>query len=385
MHISKLNRTELVLVLPRGQSLTTWEAAGVLNRELALYKAIAPDLYGVTIISFAGRKELKLQDSMEKIDIIANSKCLPVSLFLRDAAKKISQTAARHHIIKAQGLAASKEAKKLAAALDSPLLVCSGRSGKKHKGQDVEGLEKEAFMAADRIIVPNETFKERISSRYKVASSRLCVIPNCVDTELFHPTLSLPKRRGQVLFVGDLDENNNLQILMQALNRVSGARLLVVGEGATCKSLVREVRSKSLKADLVGSRPYEDLPSYYNSCEIFVVLSGAGGQSIALLEAMACGACVIGADVPGIREIINDDMDGILADLSVEGLGKAVKECLNDPAMAGRLGRKARQKAKKFNLDKAVQLEKKLYKELIGSASTVASEFPSASKPVSSS
>jgi glycosyltransferase involved in cell wall biosynthesis len=393
---ANLKKTELVLVLPPETSLHELHVRGVLSRELATYRAMLADFYGITIVSFGGRRELKLQGRLGQIELIANSLRLPAALYLRQVCKKLSSTAARSIIVKSHETLAARYAKLIASRLESPLVVHSGylvsdflrREGAEKEGESARFtlMEKEAYGAADRIIVPYRKMKEGIASRYSLADSIFSVIPNFVDTDLFSPLPSLPKRRGQVLFVGTLSERKNLQNLAEAVSRVRGARLMIIGDGPQRKELESYVRQKKLKADIVGSRSNEDLPSYYNSCEVFALASKFESQPAALLEAMSCGACVVGTDVPGIREIIDDEKNGMLTELSVTAISKKIRELLNDPALAGRLGRKARQKAKEFSIEKAVRLEKELYLELTGGKTTSgklhSTNSPKASRPV---
>ena len=83
---------------------------------------------------------------------------------------------------------------------------------------------------------------------------------------------------------------------------------LVVGKGPDIESVrLQSCSSWGLKANfkLAGFVSDEDLPSYYNAADLFVLPSKSGeGLPLVALEAMACGLPVVATDVGGIKEIL---------------------------------------------------------------------------------
>ncbi len=374
--MTKLNKTELVIVLPREASVQEYAVCGTLEREIAVYGQLVDELHGITIVSFAGRKDLRFRDVLGKIEVMANSNFLPVPLYMRMVARKLLALPARGFIVEGLGVSSGRQAAQLAALLEGQLIARVRHREmelvrREHPEDDKKisasaALEKELFTAADRIVVPDDNVRQGIVKRYKISEGNIAIIPAFVDTEMFSPAPSLPKRKGQVLYTGSLARRKNLDMLCKAVGEVSGARLLMVGEGPMRKELEAAARKGAFRADIIGPRPHGDLPSYYNSAEVFVLVSGYETQPPSLLEAMACGACVIGADSPGIRELIDDGKNGLLVELSVPAIAAAIRKCLNEPELAGRLGRKAREKAKAFDISGAVRAEKDLYSSLNG-------------------
>jgi glycosyltransferase involved in cell wall biosynthesis len=64
---------------------------------------------------------------------------------------------------------------------------------------------------------------------------------------------------------------------------------------------------------------------------------------LALLEGMAAGCAVVGSAVPGVREVIEDGVDGLLVpEGDVEALAAALERLLRNPGDAARMAAKAR-------------------------------------------
>ncbi len=80
---------------------------------------------------------------------------------------------------------------------------------------------------------------------------------------------------------------------------------------------------------------------------------------------MACGLPVVGADVPGIRELIRHGETGYLCDTSPTGIRAAIQTVLGDATLSARLGRDAREfVVENFSFDKIWDLEMNLLRSL---------------------
>src|SRR3546814_10697938 len=78
---------------------------------------------------------------------------------------------------------------------------------------------------------------------------------------------------------------------------------------------------------------------------------------------MACGAAVIGTDVPGIREVIEDGRTGLLCAPTAAALRDAIERLLSDEPLRRRLGGNARQQIEMTaSLDRVAELELSAYR-----------------------
>ncbi len=100
------------------------------------------------------------------------------------------------------------------------------------------------------------------------------------------------------------------------------------------------------------------MPGYYAAADLFVLpsISRLEAFGIAALEAMASGKPVVVSDVPGIREVIDDGVEGLLADpINPEDVAERMRELLQDPEARRRMGSRGRRKVEeRFSVERVV-------------------------------
>lgn len=175
------------------------------------------------------------------------------------------------------------------------------------------------------------------------------VIPMGVDLGDFSPkkkSAELRKKMGGsplILFVGRLAEKKGVTYLLQAMpdviRRFPMARLAIIGYGPLKKALESQAKSLGLGTGVVflGEKPNKELPAYYASADLVVapsIITRSGdteGLGVVLLEALASGTPVIGSDVGGIPDIIEDGKTGLLVAQKQPGqLANAMIKMLSD-------------------------------------------------------
>jgi glycosyltransferase involved in cell wall biosynthesis len=112
----------------------------------------------------------------------------------------------------------------------------------------------------------------------------------------------------------------------------------------------------------------DDMMSLFGSVDIVVLPSYREGLPKSLVEAAACGLPLVTTDVPGCREVVSDGIDGLLVPVrNSEAIAQAIRQLLDDPALARRLGEAARIKAQTY-FDERIVIERTLavYAELCG-------------------
>lgn len=170
-------------------------------------------------------------------------------------------------------------------------------------------IERVLYRFADMASVSSRQDFAYVSARFSV--KKLSLLRNYVDTAVFSAADRKPEARS-IAFVGRLHAQKNLAEFIRGLAG-SGRTLHLYGDGPDREYLERLARECDVAAVFHGAVPNGELPERLARAEVFALPSLFEGMPKALLEAMACGCLCIGADVPGVNEVITDGVNGLLA------------------------------------------------------------------------
>lgn len=361
---------KLALFFTESVSLAAWKSAGILHRELALYKALQTRGVDVEFITYGGSAERLFADELGDIRIRSNIFGFPLRMY----QKSLVLFPPARGIFKSNQVSGAQVALRCAGRNRSICVVRCGyllsefethRFGTNSpQAKKANILEKHVFWGADKVVITTEQMRESITSKYQLNTEKLHIIPNYVDVDRFRPRERQTNKRFRIVFVGRLDHQKNLLNLIDAVAPLD-VELFLVGGGHQISLLAQ--RTEDAFADVVfkGVRPHEDLPSLLNRCDLFILPSLYEGHPKALIEAMACGLPVIGTKVRGIKEIIENGSNGLLCDTDAESIRSAIRQLMDNAALRKRLGVEARRYVvKNFSLDRVVDLEFSLLQEL---------------------
>ncbi len=141
----------------------------------------------------------------------------------------------------------------------------------------------------------------------------------------------------------------------------------MVGGGDSAARLKGLASSLGLeeKVDFAGRVAESEKPEYFAACDVLVLpsVSRLEAFGIAALEAMACGKPVVVSDVPGVREVITDGVEGLLAEpMSPEDIARKIDRLLENSQERERMGLAGRHKVEKsFTVEKVVDGLEDLY------------------------
>lgn len=174
----------------------------------------------------------------------------------------------------------------------------------------------------------------------------------------FRRKLSLT--RPFILYTGGADDRKNLARLIQAFGKIPQPlrkKYQLLLAGMMPEYLVAQLKHKArvagLEADDVCFTGYisdDDLVKLYNFCEIFVFPSWHEGFGLPALEAMACGAPVIGSNTSSIPEVIGLD-DALFDPFDVDAITAKMVRVLEDGVFRAILREHGLKQAKKFAWD----------------------------------
>ena len=190
------------------------------------------------------------------------------------------------------------------------------------------------------------------------------IIPNGVDLSRYRADVPPIARYRDgilnILFVGRWEKRKGLTYLIRAYERVQrdfpNIRLLVVGpEGRHGRAYRNYVEYHGVRGiEFIGKVSDDELPRYYQSCDIFCVPSTSGESfGLVLPEAMASGKPVVTSDIEGYRQVVTHGVTGLLAPPRDEqALAEALCHLLADPAERARLGANGRLAAQQYDWER---------------------------------
>ena len=375
-------RIHLFVFMTEGMSLAKWRDLGMLGREMALYVTLRPHLAGITIVSYGDREDDGVVAAFPGIDVVCNRWRLPQGVYRRLQVGMLRRACRGVALYKSNQTSGADLALSLARRGGVPFIARCGYMLSDFKRRaDGEGsepyrkarnLERRVFTAADRCQVTTAAMKRQVVA-YGVTEDRVAIVPNYVDTDLFMPAVAEPSARPRVVFVGRLSAQKNPLLLVRALEGLD-VELDMVGQGELRGEVEEEAARRGVPVTFHGNLPHEALPRVINEGAVFVLPSLYEGHPKTLLEAMACGAAVVGSAVPGIQEVIDSGRTGLLCEPTAVALRSAVQRLLKDPALGRRLGAEARRYVEhNLSLDRIAELELSAYRDVLAQSARKAS------------
>jgi glycosyltransferase involved in cell wall biosynthesis len=368
----------LTLFLTRAVPLRFWDDLGILDREIALYVRLRPQLAGLSIVTGGGADELRFQERLPGIRILYNRWGLSHNLYSLLAPFLHWRALREATVYKTNQWDGAWTAIIASRLHHHPVIARAGYGwalharrdmGETRKARLIYWLERWSLRSADRVIVTTQELRDHVVQEHRVPAERITVTPNYVDTDHFQLLPDVLSEPGQVVFVGGLRKPKNLPALLRAVNRVPTARLMLVGDGPLRSQLEYLVRDLGITERVIfaGRKPSSQLPGIVNRAQVFALTSYYEGHPKALIEAMACGVAVLGTDVEGIQNVIRHEETGLLCPPSPEGIAAALTRLLEDAPLREKLGRGAREFAvREYSLDRIAQQELALLAEASG-------------------
>ena len=179
-----------------------------------------------------------------------------------------------------------------------------------------------------------------------------------VDTDRFHPQYASVEMRKRmtnghpddflITYVGRLGKEKRLKELRDILERMPHARLCIVGSGPHETELFDYF--KNTRTVFTGQLSGDELSSVFASSDVFCMPSDSETLGFVVLESMASGVPVVGANAGGIPHIIHDGDTGYLVQTSdIDTYVDRLTRLQKDVKLRAEMGRRARAEMQKWN------------------------------------
>jgi glycosyltransferase involved in cell wall biosynthesis len=245
----------------------------------------------------------------------------------------------------------------------------------------LEGMVLAVFNRADVVTSPTETAVRilRQQGLRPPAQAISCGVDldrfwraGTVDRAAVRRRYGLDPQRTLFLYLGRLDPEKRLDVLLQALQRLRGAdlQLALAGRGRRARSLRRMASRLGLDGQVVftGYVPGEDLPALLTSADVFAMPSEAELQSIATLEAMATGRPVLAADARALPELVWEGINGrLFRSGDPDDAARGIALLLEERHRWAEMGAASRILACGHSMESTIRRYEALYRSLCGS------------------
>jgi len=172
---------------------------------------------------------------------------------------------------------------------------------------------------------------------------------------------------------GGFDQRKNLDRLIHAFSKLPKAiknqyQLVITskipdGDKERLEHVIEKAGLTKNDVIITGYVPDDELIAMYNLCDLFVFPSIHEGFGLPVLEAMACGAPVIGSNTTSIPEVIGRE-DALFDPYSVDSIANKIKEVLTDENFRNELREYALKRSKEFSWDKSAKIALEAFEDI---------------------
>lgn len=235
---------------------------------------------------------------------------------------------------------------------------------------------------SDFVTMPTEkAIKELIWSRKTEFPVPVAAVSNGVDLTNFRPgkpafetyrKYNIPKDRPIVLYVGRVDPEKKLGLVIDAFNearkKIPTAYMVVVGDGVDRMRMESKAKKMELWQDIrfLGKVLPPDLYELYKIGDVFATASEIETQGIVLIEAAACGLPLIAVDKGAVSEVCISGKNGFLCEPgNVKEISDAMVKILSDAKLGKEFAEKSIKIASEHDFEKTLDKFINIYKSVV--------------------
>ena len=227
----------------------------------------------------------------------------------------------------------------------------------------------------DRVVCVAETIKEDFYSVFDI-NTPSSVIYNVIDNEKIEELAShqvegfpVSKDDFNLIAVGSLKRIKGFDRLIRIHKRLitDGERIhtYLIGSGSEKYALMSMIVENDL-SDSFTMLGYKDNPhEYVSKSDLFVCSSHSEGYSTAVTEALIVGTPVCTVDVSGMRELLGDNVFGVISENNEDALYESIKSLIDDSALYNVYRDRACGRGREFNKYELVKKNEEFLEDLI--------------------
>jgi glycosyltransferase involved in cell wall biosynthesis len=258
-----------------------------------------------------------------------------------------------------------------------PVVLTSQRSHRDLRKRWVRNLLRLTDRIADGIVVNSDSLRKELIEEEGVRPGKIQLCYNGIDLNRFpaEPRQRPPELADASIVIGIvavLRPEKGLATLVQAFAHIvpanPAARLLIVGSGPMLEPLAELASTLGVSGQCVFRPSTADVTPWLHAIDIFALPSLSEAFSNSIMEAMACGCCVVASRVGGNAEQVIDGETGLLFESGdAAALAARLTSLIADAALRQRLAEQGtRRVGEKFSLAASALRMQEIYDDLLG-------------------
>jgi glycosyltransferase involved in cell wall biosynthesis len=245
------------------------------------------------------------------------------------------------------------------------------------KARFFRGWTRTSLARAELCVVPSTATAAELTRVARARQRMLQVVPHGVDDERFHPPspqevqaaralVGLDEATPYVAFLGALEPRKNVPALIRGFvaacrGRESPPALVLAGQPGWDSQIERalDAAPHRLRVIRAGYLPFERLAGFLGGAEVVAYPSLGEGFGLPVLEAMACGACVLTTRRLSLPEVGGEAV--AYCGVGAGDIAVGLEDLLDDDGRRAALAEAAQLRAKDFSWDASAEQHREAY------------------------
>ena len=209
-------------------------------------------------------------------------------------------------------------------------------------------IKKIYIKKIDLIITPSEFYKTKLIED-GIKENKIKAIHNFIDTKQYEVE---NKDEGYALYFGRLTKEKGILNLVNAFSKTNSGILYIAGEGEEKENIERLIKENKLedRVKLLGFLNSFEIKEYIRKCK-FVVVPSIWYENCpySIIETLAIGKPLIGSNLGGITELIQDNENGFIFNYNnIEDLTNKMNQLFESDSLVEKFSKYSKELADKL-------------------------------------
>ncbi len=169
-----------------------------------------------------------------------------------------------------------------------------------------------------------------------------------------------------ILTVSEFTKNKNYPVMLKTIANLKDKNIkyFICGTGSEMENMKKLSHELGLD-DVVKFMGYvKNVPDIMSASDVFLTASHREGLALSVIEAMNFALPIVGSNVRGVRDLIENGENGFLCDDNdISAFTSALEKLLNDKELREKLGKKSLEKSKQYSLENVQKELEDIYNE----------------------